>query len=441
MEARISSTEGIILEKSHLSLDIERLRKRGTDKLLLGALVIWMLYSVSIFRNPLQPIMISDGDANAAARQILFSMTGMLAMMRLFFSRTLGPVLIMRTPMVALAGLLIFSATWSGLPFLTLKRALIFLFGLLALIVIVHSTRRPAQLMLRTVVSFTTVVAAVSLILHVVLPEACTVNPERPGLAGIAIHPNTLAPVISVGLLLSLGFKKLNGRSQLLLLIARGVLTIALIMTFSMTTWLTTLVGLLIYSFLQTSTYRKGVLQVAIIGVLMGINLIGIDTIRASFFDAAGKDESLSGRDELWAQVWNECKESPLIGTGYGAFWTEGKGRELVQTWNPRQSHNAYLDLMLDIGGIGFLAVLIIFPARLYFHWRFVSGESGSDRRRAASAMMTVAFSYMLIYSMGQSFFLRFDVYPFFIVTWITLIIINPDSNNLSTEFSESSVA
>jgi O-antigen ligase len=301
----------------------------------------------------------------------------------------------------------------------------------------VHSSPYPARLMLRTVYGFNVFVAGISILLHFILPESCTVNPARPGLAGISVHPNSLAPFMSIGLLISLGLKGKGGLNSLGLHAGRGIVLSALIMTMSMTTIMTTLAGLAIFSFLNASNYRRGVHQLAVIGILALVGIIGAETLKSSFFEASGRDESLSGRDQLWEVVWQKSLESPVVGNGFGAFWTEGKGRELVQTWNPRQSHNAYLDVMVDLGIFGLATVLFLFPASLFLAWTRVQGESGSAQRRATAAMMAVAWSYMLLYGMGQSFFLKFDVFPFFILTWITLIFTNPDSNRIEQEFKE----
>jgi O-antigen ligase len=134
--------------------------------------------------------------------------------------------------------------------------------------------------------------------------------------------------------------------------------------------------------------------------------------------------------------VKSEYSEEPILGHGFGAFWTEGKGRELVQTWNPRQSHHAYLDVLVELGAVGLVAVICVFPIGLLIAWLRHSGAAGSERRKAVSAMLAVSFAYMGIYAFGQSFFLRFDAFPFFVLAWITMILGNPDANNLDTEFS-----
>jgi O-antigen ligase len=418
-------------------VEMDRLRQPLVAGVMVCTIVLWMLYTVTTFRLPTQPIEISDADASPLVRQLVFSLTGAAALGFLVFSRCLTSTLTLRLPMTALAGLLLFSASWSALPGLTVKRSVIFIFGLLGLIVLTHASRRPVHLMLRTIIYFTTSAGAVSLLLYLVLPSIHTVNPARPGLAGISTHPNTLAPFLSIGLILSLGLRPTAKGERRLLLLSRALLLAGLLLTASITSILATLLSFGFYLFLSAGSYNRGALQLLIIGGAAGISIIGMQTLKSSFFGATGRDESLSGRDQLWQEVWIECRKSLLVGSGYGAFWTEGRGRELVQTWNPRQSHNAYLDVILDTGVTGLAVVLILFPVRLLLAWRRICGPPGSPRRAAVSAMMAVAFGYMIVYAFGQSFFLRFDVFPFLVVGWITLLLTNPDSNNLASEFPE----
>jgi O-antigen ligase len=427
---------GNVLQAADASIALERLRTPATVQIVLCAIIVWILYVVSGFRLPTQPITLSDADAGATIRQLVFTAAGMLAGMRLVLSRTLGALFATRTWMIALAMLLVFSALWSDLPTLTIKRSIIYIFGLLALLVIVHGSRSPVHLMLRSMVYFTAAVSTISLLLYAILPAIYTVNPGRPGLAGISNHPNTLGPFLSIGLLLSIGLRPERRSEAKLLLAAKCALATGLLLTMSITTILTTIVGIAIYLFLSANNYKRGLIQLAAIAGALIVAVIGTSTLKAAFFNATGRDESLSGRDQLWAMVWIEYQKSPVTGRGFGAFWTEGKGRELVQTWNPRQSHNAYLDVLLDLGALGLLAVLLMFPVSLLLAWPGICGVAGSRLRHATAAMMAVAFSYMLVYAGGQGVFLRFDIFPFFILMWITLLITNQDRNNILSEFS-----
>ncbi len=419
---------------------IDSLRDLKTTPLnfaLIGASVLWILYLVSGYRSPLDVILLSDKDASAVVRQLVFATTGMLAIAQLVLNRALGALIVTRWALFSITGLLFLSALWSQDPPLTIKRSIIFLFGAFTVATLVHSTPNPARFMMRFVVYFCGAVSLISIALHLLLPEGHTVNPGRPGLAGISQHPNTLAPFLSIGLILSMGMRETSKSRIIAWHSMRAFLAIGLLMTLSITTILTTLVGLFLYILLSSNSYRRGAIQIILFIVALMVGVIGASTIKSGIFSAIGRDESLSGRDELWKVVWYEVGKQPLIGHGFGAFWTEGKGRELVQTWNPRQSHHAYLDLLVDLGPLGLGIVLALFPLSLLWVWLRSQGSSGGAKRKAMAAMMAAAFSYMTVYGFGESFFLKYDKFPFFIIVWITLIFTNRDTQCLSREFSD----
>lgn len=397
--------------------------------------LLWISYAATNFRSPLSPIVLSDDNASAAVRQLIFGSAGMCAFGLLFLTRNIGAAIALNLPLCALGAFVTISTLWSPEPALSAKRSILYLFCFAALLTTVHASKSPVRSMLRTIVGATSVIALVSLIMYVALPQAYSVNPARPGLAGVSVHPNTLAPFLSIGLLLSFGITSHSPRQWLCIRIAQALLGLGLLLTFSMTTWLSTAIGVGLYLFLSASTYRRGLIQLAIAATLILGTVIGWKNVQDAAFATSGRDASLSGRDELWSIVMTEGQKHPLFGKGYGAFWTEGKGRELVQTWNPRQSHNAYLDIWLDLGVLGLIGVGLCYHCAFFTHWRHASGSSGSPRRRAMAAIYACAIAYMLSYAFAQSFFLRFDSFPFMVLTWSILLITNRDRNNIDNEF------
>lgn len=418
---------------------LEGLRRPFVLNTIMGVILLWLVYSVSGFRLPTSPIVISDSDAGSGIRQVVFGGAGMIAIGFLFLYRGIGSMIALRLPYVALALLLLASALWSQVPSLTVKRSSIFIFGLLTLIVLVHSSKNPIRLMLSILVYSGGAFAFLSLLFYIILPKGCTVNPGRPGLAGIATHPNTLGPFLSTGFVLSFGLLLQGWSKRFFLRILQTITLVALFLTTSVTTIVTTFIGLGVYLILSSGKYRQGVLQIVLLFAFLTISIIGASTLKSSFFDAVSRDESLSGRDELWSAVGYEISKNPTLGSGYGAFWTEGKGREITQTWNPRQSHHAYLDVMLDVGIVGLLAVIFLFPLTLLFRWSVCCGCPGTTQRRAMSAMYATVFSYLIFYAFGQSYLLKFDSFPFLVLVWVTLLVSNKDGNHIGREFSVNS--
>lgn len=64
---------------------------------------------------------------------------------------------------------------------------------------------------------------------------------------------------------------------------------------------------------------------------------------------------TLTGRTDIWQALLWYFRQRPLLGYGYGAFWTPAVLVDLgnVLDFQPSHAHNAYLQTMLDVGVIG----------------------------------------------------------------------------------------
>lgn len=72
---------------------------------------------------------------------------------------------------------------------------------------------------------------------------------------------------------------------------------------------------------------------------------------------AAGRDGTLTGRTQVWAALLPIAMRSPIIGSGFGGFWTP-RTRELFQITG---AHNGYLDVLLGLGFVGIVLVSIYY--------------------------------------------------------------------------------
>jgi len=75
-----------------------------------------------------------------------------------------------------------------------------------------------------------------------------------------------------------------------------------------------------------------------------------------------GRDSTFTGRTDLWSFIWQFVGDHPLLGCGYGGFWTRLNEDVLLVydqfIWLPNQSHMGYLDIINELGFIG-LALFI----------------------------------------------------------------------------------
>jgi len=64
-----------------------------------------------------------------------------------------------------------------------------------------------------------------------------------------------------------------------------------------------------------------------------------------------GRAESLTGRSDIWAALIPYAMQKPLLGYGYGGFWTN----TMVEIFHVNHSHNGYMEIILNIGVLGLL--------------------------------------------------------------------------------------
>jgi O-antigen ligase len=90
----------------------------------------------------------------------------------------------------------------------------------------------------------------------------------------------------------------------------------------------------------------------------------GADILLTPITAITGKDATFTGRTDIWYIVREHISLNPLLGTGYGAYWVGPRpdspsyvflGR---MYFYPFEAHNGYLDIINDMGYVGFAILL-----------------------------------------------------------------------------------
>ncbi len=87
-----------------------------------------------------------------------------------------------------------------------------------------------------------------------------------------------------------------------------------------------------------------------------------------------GKDTTLSGRVDIWNFVWNDIEKRFLLGYGFATYWIMGSSRleifaSYFEGFMVNEAHNGYLEIVLQLGLIGF--VCFLFPIAAYIYRMF----------------------------------------------------------------------
>lgn len=67
------------------------------------------------------------------------------------------------------------------------------------------------------------------------------------------------------------------------------------------------------------------------------------------FTSTAGRESTLTGRTEVWAALLPIALQQPLLGRGYGGFWTPATR----DAFKISEAHSGYLDVLLELGFVG----------------------------------------------------------------------------------------
>jgi O-antigen ligase len=120
------------------------------------------------------------------------------------------------------------------------------------------------------------------------------------------------------------------------------------------------------------------------------------------------RDATLTGRTEIWNQVWIAVMKHPLLGYGFAAFWEGMKGESynviLALRFVVFHAHNGLLEIWLELGAVG-LGLIVMSYMRA---WRKIWPMLRSVRSREAYWMI---FMLLLIalYDVDENTLLTFN--------------------------------
>ena len=136
---------------------------------------------------------------------------------------------------------------------------------------------------------------------------------------------------------------------------------------------------------------------------------------------ASGRDVTLTGRTDLWADLLDIAADHPILGVGYGSFWI-GNTHNLWEEhlWGPTQGHNGYIDVYLELGVVGLLMLAaVIIGAFLGALDRMRANFGRGGQGMLHFAWLTV----IVIHNVSESSYLRgtVDLWFIFLLCAITV--------------------
>jgi len=95
----------------------------------------------------------------------------------------------------------------------------------------------------------------------------------------------------------------------------------------------------------------------AVVLALPLLYLVFSATVLPTVFSILGRDETLTGRTQIWDLALDIASANPLLGFGYGSFW--GLETEISSTFGVKQAHNGYIGVYVEVGIVGILVLFL----------------------------------------------------------------------------------
>ena len=195
------------------------------------------------------------------------------------------------------------------------------------------------------------------------------------------LSPNTQGATLSMALIIALWHSwRSQGVSRRLSLLTALILLILVLMTGSRTSLIGDLAALVISILLlgfrsfKNALSRNAAILLFVLGLALVTTLTKIPGI--SPFDLGGATgvfaterdngniSNLVGRNVIWEVCLRYAAARPLLGFGYGAFWTPNRIDAVADElgWAAFHGHSAYLDMWLQLGlpGVGLYILLLL---------------------------------------------------------------------------------
>ena len=262
------------------------------------------------------------------------------------------------TLLLILVGFLIVSVAWSVDPQTTMRRGILYLFFMLGVIGISNGLSGEEYMGLVKRIVFWSVIASIVLL---PIPSANILMIDGT-LRGIYSHKNVFGQILAAGVIAGLYGVRVSDRRWTNVAVVATFVGLGFFVK-SGTALLT------MFTFCGAETvavlYRRG-------GALRAVTLMVAIPLALVLFlfpdlmlGLLGKDATLTGRTELWVYVDAFIAQKPLLGWGFGAFWspTNALAVEVSNAlgWVVPEAHNGLRELLLEVGIVGTALFAIVF--------------------------------------------------------------------------------
>lgn len=150
---------------------------------------------------------------------------------------------------------------------------------------------------------------------------------------------------------------------------------------------------------LVLSARRLGRTPVVVHSLVAAILMISCATLfldlGSSLLQTMGREPTLTGRTDIWKLALS-MNSNPLIGAGFESFWLPPRLDKIwsVYWWHPRQAHNGYIEVYLNLGWIGVALLVVVLIAGYKNVISAFRSDPDSGRLRLAYFVAAIAYNF-----------------------------------------------
>jgi len=222
---------------------------------------------------------------------------------------------------------------------------------------------------------------------------------------GIYFHSSGLAKEMAMGSLLFLYCAKMKLIDRKLSVLGFMVCFFLLFKSQNLTALISISTIGVIYVFflsLQRFPYLMKIFIFITFLALMGLLSVYVKNNYEEVTYMIGKDPTMTNRTFVWAYALVGAMDKLWLGYGFNSFWLNKSEIAFFLNWESSHAHNAFLDILLDVGIIG-LVLFSIAVYKVFSHTLALSVKNGNPK----STLILLILLLMLVNSLADpSFYL-----------------------------------
>lgn len=155
---------------------------------------------------------------------------------------------------------------------------------------------------------------------------------------------------------------------------------------------------------------------VIIVGCIIGVGIVtpfvGGSTV-TGFTSMLGRNETLTGRTEIWASLLPAAMRQPFLGYGVSSFFTAAR----IAQFDIGEAHNGYLEVMLCLGVVGLFLTTMFLLSSTRRAAMLLAHDSDYDMGSLALCFLVMA----AVHNMAESSFDSFTRQLMAVVLFLSL--------------------